>query len=230
MKKIALLLLLINAFFNLKNYAQERVLGNIDYILLEKYIQAAKANNLAKKIIDKQAESIKTNIPITALGYLDIFNASYIYRPNANTVVVAPGSTLNPYLVNGFQFGVNISLGSFFARPYQIKRAKLDYEVAKLNADEYNNTLETEVKNRYYNYIQQVAQLKFSVQNLQDITLISEGVKTRFEKTEVSMEVYDQSRISLTAAKMAQLSIEVNLQKAKDALEEIIGKKLTEIN
>lgn len=230
MKKTVLITLLFCSVFNIKIFAQEKIMGDINYNLLEKYIESAKAHYLPKKISELQAEGIKTNISIAEVSYLDILNASYIYRPNDQTAIAGPGVTGNPYLVNGFQFGVNLNLGSFFEKPYQIKRAKIDYQVAQLNAQEFNNTLAYEVKNRYYNYIQQVAQLKLSTQNLQDISLIADGIKNKFEKTQVSIEVYDQSRVTLTAAKMAQLGVEVNLQKAKDALEQIIGVKLTEIN
>jgi outer membrane protein TolC len=229
MKKILFITLLICNSLTAKVLAQERILGEINYGLLEKYIQSAKNHYLQKKILDKQAESIKTNIAINTVSYLDIFNASYIYRPDNNTAIVAPGLNNNPYLVNGYQFGVNINVGSFLQKPFQVKKAKLDYEVAQLRSQEYSKTLEAEVKTRYYNYIQQVAQMKLSAQNLQDISLISEGVRRRFERTEVSMEVYDQSRVSLTNARMQQLAVEVNLQKAKDALEEIIGVPLSDI-
>lgn len=230
MKTITPLVFLMAICFNLKTFAQASLLGDFNQGLLDKYIQAAKNNYIPKKIIDKRAEGVKTNIPITELSYLDIFNASYIYRPNSSTAIVAPGlTTANPYAVNGLQFGLTLSLGTFVERPFLIKKAKIDYEVAKMDAQEYNNTLEVEVKNRYYTYLQQVALYKFSSQNLQDISLTAEGIKAKFEKTEVALEVYDQSRISLTSARTAQLNAEVNLLKAKDLLEEIIGKKLSEI-
>lgn len=230
MKKGILPILLFCVFSNCKLMAQERVLGEIDYPLLEKYIQSAKDHYLPKKIIEKQADGAKTAIAVTTVSYFDIFNASYIYRPSNNTAILTPGVTGNPYAVNGLQFGVNLNLGSLLQKPFLAKKAKVDYEIAKLNVQEYNNTLEIEVKSRYYNYIQQIAQLKLSAQNLQDITLISENIKRRFEKTEVTIDVYDQSRVSLTEAKITQLNVEVALQKAKDQLEQIIGVKLSEIH
>jgi len=228
MKKAIFIILLV--CFSCKSFAQNLVIGDIDYNLLEKYIQAAKQNYRPKQVLEKQAESAKTNIPVAALSYLDIVSASYIFRPNNNTAIALPGVGANPYAVNGLQFSLNVSLGAFFERPFQIKKAKLDYDVAKLNAEEYSNILELEVKTRYYNYIQQVATLKLSSQTLQDATLISESMKTKFEKTEITLEGYDQSRSSLVAAKNAQISVEIAYLKAKDALEEIVGKKLTEFN
>ncbi len=231
MKKLLLIAFLLCSTLTSKLLAQERILGEINYGLLEQYILLAQERYLPKQIMDTQAESIKTNIAINTVSYLDIFNASYIYRPNdQGTAIVSPGLNANPYLVNGFQFGVNVNVGSFLQKPFQVKRAKLDYKVAKLKAQDYNNILEVEVKTRYYNYIQKVAQLKLSAQNLQDISLISDGIKRKFEKTEVSIEAYDQSRVNLTNARMDQLAVEVDLQKAKDALEQIIGVKLSEVS
>jgi outer membrane protein TolC len=230
MKKTIAITIFICSTLTFNVFAQERILGEINFGLLEKYIQSAKDHYIPKKIADKQAESIKTGIAINTVSYLDIFNASYIYRPNDASAIVSPGINNNPYLVNGFQFGVNLNVGAFLQKPFQVKRAKLDYEVAQLRAQDFNTTLELEVKTRYYNYLQQIAQLKLSAQNLQDISLISDGVKRRFEKTEVSMEIYDQSRVNLTGARIEHLNVEVNLQKAKDALELIIGASLSEIH
>jgi outer membrane protein TolC len=230
MKKPISIIFLLTICFSLSTFAQDSVIGDINYGLLEKYIQAAKENYLPKKVLDKQAESAKTAIPVTALSYLDIVGVSYIFRPNNNTAIVVPGVSANPYAVNGLQFSLNLSVGSFFEKPFQIKKARLDYEVAKLNAEEYSNILAVEVKTRYYNYIQQVALLKLSTQTLQDASLITESMKTKFEKTQITLEAYDQSRSSLIAAKNSQVNVEIAYLKAKDALEQIIGRKLSEFN
>ncbi len=224
MKKL-LLILLLPFTMGYKALAQESFTSSVNSELLEKYIQAAKQYSLTRKISDKRAQSIKTVIPVTTLSYLDIAGASYIYRPNGNQAITPQ----NPYSVNGFQFGFSLSLGSFLSKPFQIKAAKLNYEAAQLETQHIDVLLETDVKNRYYNYLQAVAQLKLSTQTLQDASLISESLKTKFENGTATLDVYDQSRNLLNAAKSGQISSEVNLFKTRDLLEEIIGKKLTEI-
>jgi len=231
MKKIAPLSLLFLAFFGFQASAQETIIGEVNYPLLQKYIEAAKEYFPRKKIFDQKVISAQTAIPINAVSYLDILNASYFYRPDNSTVITTPGSgnLTNPYSVNGFQFGVNINIGNFLQKPYMGKKAKAEYKVAKLEAQEYDNTLAIEVKKRYYNYIQQIAQLKINTQSVQDNKNVADNLKYKFEKGEISLDTYNQSRINLASATTGKIQSEVNLLVAKDALEEIIGKPLSEI-
>jgi len=229
MKKIHLLVFLLLVCFSFKSFAQESIMGDINLDLLQKYIQSAKQNYALKKISDKRVEAAKTAIPIVALSYLDIANASYIFRPNNTTAIASPGVNANPYAVNGFQFGLSVSLGSFIEKPFMIKRARLDYEIAELDAQAFDNSLEIEVKSRYYNYIQEVAMLKNSADNLVQITTIANGVRTKFEQGQITLDVYDQSISAVSAAQSAKINTEIAWLKARDALEQIIGKKLTDI-
>lgn len=229
MKKLIYLVFLVLVSFSSKTFAQESILGDVNYDLLQKYIQSAREHYTLKKIFDKKVESAKAAIPVVSLSYLDIASASYIFRPNNSTAIILPGSTANPYSVNGFQFNLSLSLGAFLEKPFLIKRARLDYEMAQLDAEEYNNTLEVEVKTRYYNYIQQVALLKLATSSLQEVSLIAEGVKTKFQQGTVTLDVYDQSRGGVSAAQSAKINAEILWLKAQDALEQIIGKKLTDI-
>jgi outer membrane protein TolC len=229
MKKIHSLVFLLLVSFSVKSLAQESILGDINPDLLQKYIQSARENYALKKISDKRVEAAKTAIPIIALSYLDIANASYIFRPNNNTAIASPGVNSNPYAVNGLQFGLSVSLGSFIEKPFMIKRARLDYEIAKLDAQEFDNTLEIEVKTRYYNYVQNVAMLKISADNLVQITTIANGVRTKFQDGQVQLDVYDQSITAVSGAQSAKINAEIAWLKARDALEQIIGKKLADI-
>ncbi|MDB5118225.1 MAG: hypothetical protein JWQ79_3717 [Mucilaginibacter sp.] len=229
MKKLSSIVFLLFTLFSFKASAQETILPSVDYNYLEKLIQAAKENFPRKKIFDKQAESAKTAIPITTLSYLDMFTASYFYRPDQNVVIATPGTTGNPYSVNGWQFGFNVSLGQFIEKPFMIKKAKKDYEIAELQAQEYGTTLTMEVKRRYYDYVEQQAALRIAIQAAQDNIAVAEISKNRFAKGELTLDVYNQSRINLSAANTARITAETSYLKAKDLLEEIIGKKLSEI-
>jgi len=230
MKKITALSSLLFILFTLNVSAQESIIGEINYGMLEKYIMAAKENFPRKQIMDTRAEGIKTAITINNLSYLDIFNASYFYRPDKDPVIITPGSTTaSPYSVNGFQFGASINLGTYLAKPWVGKRAKAEYKVAQLEAQEYNTTLALEVKRRYYAYIQQIAQLKINAQSASDNKNVADNMKNRFERGEITLDTYNQSRINLTSANSAKIQTEVSYLAAKDALEEIIGKPLSAI-
>lgn len=230
MKTFSKLLLTGLLFCSAQTFAQESIIGDINYGDLQKYIALAQQNFPRKQMLDTRAEAVKTAIPINTLSYLDLFSGSYFYRPDKNTVITTPGNpNANPYSVNGFQFGININLGNYLAKPYMGKRAKAEYKVAKLEAEEYSNTLSIEVKKRYYAYIQQISQLKINTQSVQDNKNVADNMKYKFEKGEITLDVYNQSRMNLTSATTAKIQTEVALLTAKDALEEIIGVKLADV-
>lgn len=226
MKRFFTLTCLLFTFLSSRVSAQETILTEINYGQLEKYIQLAKESYPKRKIIQAQAASAKVAIPIANLSYLDIFNASYYYRPDQNREALNP---TNPYSVNGFQFGLNFTLGTFLQKPFFVKKAKADYKVAQLQSQDYDLTLATEVKKRYYTYIQTGSQLKISSQAAQDNKNISENLKDKFSKGEITIDAYNNSRILVSSANTGKIQSEVNYLVAKDALEEIIGQKLSDV-
>lgn len=212
-------------FISLDTYAQESIIGDIKYADLEKYIALAKQNYPRRKALNETVTKAKAELPITALSYLDIFNASYFYRPEKKSVI----DPINPYNVNGFQFGINVNLGAFLQKPFTAKKAKSDLKIAQYQADEYELALAVEVKRRYYTYIQQISQLKIYTQSVQDNKNVADNQLYKFEKGEITLDTYNQSRINLTNANTSKIQAEVNLLNAKDSLEEIIGVKLSEV-
>lgn len=225
MKKLVHIIVATLMFLSINVYAQESIIGEIKYADLEKYISLAKQNYPKTKAFNETIAKAKNELPITALSYLDIFNASYFYRPEDRSVI----DPINPYNVNGFQFGVNVNLGAFLQKPFNARKAKSDYKIAQYQAKEYELALEVEVKKRYYNYIQQLSQLKIYTASMQDNKNTADNLRYKFEKGEISLDTYNQSRINLTSATTSKIQTEVNLLSAKDALEEIIGMKLADV-
>jgi outer membrane protein TolC len=226
MKKNWICLFLIAGICTSANvFAQQSIMSEINYNQLERYIAAAKQNYPRKKIMAMNTESAKASVSMANLSFLDVFNASYFYRPD-------DGSTqnpANPYIVNGFQFGVNVNLGSLFQKPGEIKKAKAELAVAQLEEQEYNSMLENEVKTRYYNYIQQLNELKLKTQTAQDSKTITDDLQNKFNKGEITLQAYNVSRIGAADSSSDRIATEVEFLKAKDALEQIIGKKLEEV-
>lgn len=225
MKNLFKMALIALMFISLDTYAQESIIGDIKYADLEKYIALAKQNYPRRKALNETVTKAKAELPITALSYLDIFNASYFYRPEKKSVI----DPINPYNVNGFQFGINVNLGAFLQKPFTAKKAKSDLKIAQYQADEYELALAVEVKRRYYTYIQQISQLKIYTQSVQDNKNVADNQLYKFEKGEITLDTYNQSRINLTNANTSKIQAEVNLLNAKDSLEEIIGVKLSEV-
>jgi outer membrane protein TolC len=225
MKKIGLLcLLLISGIATI--YGQQSIVSQINYNQLEKYIQSAKENYPRRQIMALNTEVLAADVPAAKVSYLDIFNASYIYRPDDGPAVNA----INPYVVNGFQFGVNMSLGNFLQKPFQVKKAKSELKIAQLEQKEYDAVLTNEVKSRYYAYILHLNELKLKTQSAQDNKTVTDDMRYKFEKGEITLQAYNTTRISATGADSSRIQAEIDFLKAKDALEEIIGKKLEEVN
>lgn len=220
--KIALAALML---LSVNSYAQETIIPDIKYADLEKYIDLAKQNYPRKKMFETRTEGIKTAVTIASLSYLDMFNGSYFYRPQGKTAI----DPLNPYVVNGFQFGINVSLGDLLTKPFNIKKAKSDYKIAQLEEQEYNTQLTIEVKKRYYDYIQSINLLKLNAQMASDNKGVAESLRGKFEKGEITLDTYNQSRIMQFSSIQAKITAEATFLKAKDSLEEIIGMKLTDV-
>lgn len=225
MKKLLQITFLFLLFVTVKSNAQESILKDINYSDLQKYIDLAKINFPQMKIADAKKELVKTGIPIAQTSYFDILNASYFYRPENKSVL----DPVNPYNFNGFQFGVTVNLGSFLQKPFQVKRAKADFKVASLEAQQTDKTVEMEVKRRYYDYVQQISQLKIATKSAQDNKGVSESLRNKFEKGEITLDAYNQSRLNQSASESEKINAEINYLKAKDLLEEIIGVKLSEV-
>ncbi len=225
MKKLLQITFSLLLLVTFKSNAQESILKDINYSDLQKYIDLAKANFPTMKIAEAKKELVKTGIPLAQASYLDIFNASYFYRPEKKAVL----DPVNPYNFNGFQFGVSVNLGSVLAKPYQVKRAKADYKIAVLEAQQNDKLVEMEVKRRYYDYIQQISQLKIATKSAQDNKGVSESLRNKFEKGEITLDAYNQSRLSQSTSDTEKVEAEINYLKAKDLLEEIIGIKLSEV-
>ena len=225
MKKSSQIIWVILLFLSVDAFSQESVIPEIKYADLENYIALAKENYPRKKIFEERKNGIKTGIPISYVSFFDIFNASYFYRPDDKSVI----DPINPYNFNGFQLGVNVNLGSVLQKPFMVKKAKSDYKVAQLESEEYNMQLETEVKKRYYDYILQLNQLKLATESALDNKTVTDGLRNKFEKGQITLDVYSAAKINQSASSTARIQTEINFLKAKDSLEEIIGKKLTEV-
>jgi outer membrane protein TolC len=222
MKNISVIALLFLMMGGATVSAQESILGQVNKADIEQYIALAKQNYLKRKIQGVSTDALKNDVTMAKLSYLDIFNASYFYRPQGNTVI----DPVNPYNINGFQFGVNINLGALLQKPYTVKKAKANYKVAQLEALDFDTQLVVEVKKRYYNYLQEKARLKVLTQSASDSRGVAESLRRKFERSETSLEVFNQSRVTQSSAETLKVEAEGNYLKAKDLLEEIIGEEI----
>lgn len=222
-KRFFILLLLLAISEQIK--AQDDIASQINPPLLQKYIDLAKEYYPKRKMYKASELSAKAKIGVAKASYLESLNASYFYRPNNGTILDAT----NPYSINGFQFGVNLNLGIFFRTPSLVRQAREEYNSAAYLTKEYDILLETEVKQRYFEYLQGLIDLKVKNQAYIDNKAASDGLRYKFEKGEVSLDVYTKAKSLTSTASSEKLTSELNMLRAKSSLEALIGKKLEEV-
>lgn len=220
-----LFILLLLSAINVQLFAQDDIASQINPPLLQKYIDLAKEYYPKRKMYKASELSAKAKIGTAKAGYLESLNASYFYRPSSGTII----DVNNPYSINGFQFGVNLNLGLFFRTPSLVKQAREEYNSASYLTKEYDILLEIDVKDRYFEYLQWLSDLKVKNQAYIDNKAASDGLRYKFEKGEVSLDVYTKAKSLTSTANSEKLLAEVNMLKAKSSLEGLIGKKMEEV-
>ena len=200
--------------------AQETMLTEVSYTYLDTLIKIAKQNYPKIKVFDKKVTIAEKNVGRTRVSWLDAINVSYLYNPN-NTFNVA-----RPTFFSGFQTGITLNVGFLLQRSYLIKIAKNELDISRYEREEYNLNIEALVKERYFLYIQHQTILKARMQNAQDAESILKAARYRFEKGEETLQNFNIALMALSTQNQGKIEAEAQLLIAKAYLEEIIGKKL----
>lgn len=223
LKKYFLTLTITIALFGGSVHAQESMMPEISYVYLEKLIATAKENYPRMNSFEGRINAAKTTVGQEQLSWLDAFSFSYIYNPN-NTL-----SLVNPSFFNGYQVAFNFNLSSILQKPGNVKIAKQSVKLAQYDLDEYHLTLETEVKRRYFTYIQALSNLRLQTKLSSDALNVSKDIKTRYEKSEITFEQYTLAQMSYSGALQSKIAAESSFLIAKASLEELLTKKIEEI-
>ena len=204
-------------------FSQETMFQDLSYPYLEKLIATAKKNYPQIKILQAQAEVARNTFHQTSFTWFDGFSASYIYSPQS-TVNIA-----QPTVFKGYQLIATISLGSLFEKPYIVRNARIAARIADEQIEEYNLTIEANVKRFYFAYIEAQADLRNKVNAVQDATTGVNQLKHSFEKGEVTYTVYNQALTNLYNQNSFRVQAELAVFTAKTNLEELLGTKLESI-
>jgi outer membrane protein TolC len=204
--------------------AQTSLLPDINYNLMYKMIDTAKKYYPKSMAYNHRAVIATENIKKAKLSWLDLFSFSYLYSPNNSSTLV------NPSVLNGYQFGIFLNFSALFTKPHNIKQAKEELAISKLEKEEYMRTLETEVKSRYFKYVQAQTILKIRNQATLDAENIMKQIQHKFEKSEDSYENYNKFSVEYADRRQASIEAETQLLIARSSLEELLCKKIEEIN
>ncbi|RXK81820.1 TolC family protein [Filimonas effusa] len=203
--------------------AQESMLKDVDYALLQKLIQTAKANYPRVKQMQHQTLAVKASLDATRLAWFDILSFSYLYSPNNSTTLV------NPSLFNGYQIGISLNLGSILQKGPNVRRAREEYYMALENQAEYMLSLEAQVKQRYFLYVQQLAAIRLRTYTVTDLEQTMQETRYKYEKGEATLDELNRNMTALTDQNNSKMTAESAFLIAKSSLEELLGKPLEEV-
>lgn len=203
--------------------SKETMLYNVSDAYLQQLIDTAKKNYPRLQVYDKRIENAQTEVKRAKAGWFDALSFSYLYSPNNATTIV------DPNLLNGYQVGMFVNVGSMLRRPADIKKAKTDVEISKAEKAEYELNITALVKQRYYLYIQALSVLKLKAQALMDVESTMQQVKYKFEKGEETLESYNKDLVSYEDRIQGKMEAESSLLIAKSNLEELLGTNLENI-
>ncbi len=207
----------------LSSSVQETMLYNVSDSFLQKLIDTAMKNYPRLQLYAKRIENAQTEVNRAKAGWFDAFSFSYLYSPNNATTIV------NPNLLNGYQVGMLVNMGSILQRPSEIKKAKTDVAINKAERDEYVLNLTAMVKQRYYLYIEALSVLKMKIQSVGDVESTVQQVKYKFEKGEETLDTYNKDLVLYQDRLEGRMEAEGSLLIAKASLEELLGTKLENI-
>ncbi len=203
--------------------AQESMISSVSDAYVQRLIDTAKKNYPRIEVFNKRIENAQTEVKRAKMGWFDAFSFSWLYSPNNATTLV------NPNLLNGYQVGMFVNVGSLLQKPATIKKAKTDVEISKAERDEYNLSITALVKQRYYLYVQSLLVLKLKSQALMDVEGSLQQTKYKFEKGEETLESYNKDLVSYEDRIQGKMEAESSLLIAKSNLEELLGTKLESI-
>jgi outer membrane protein TolC len=217
-KKVFLIFILFILFLNKSSLAQETILPGISGNYIKKLIDTAKANYPKVKSYQNRVNIASDVISKTKASLFNAITLSYVYQPGqAKINPVNPGTSY----YQGFQAGIFLNVGTLIQQPYMVRQAKEEFQIAKHDQDEYTINLETEVKKRYYIYLQRQAQLKLQITSLQEAESSFKDMKYRFEKGEETFENLNKSQNDLINHKTIKIDAETNLYLSKADIENI---------
>ncbi len=128
-----------------------------------------------------------------------------------------------------YNFGVSITLGTFFTTPYEIRKRREEQVIAQANVNTQKLMIRNNVLRLYNGYIMMEKVYKLQSQTLLDTETAHKLAEQQFRRGEITFETYSISLKSYNDAMMLQLQSERDFRNAKLDLEQWIGMRLEDV-
>jgi outer membrane protein TolC len=211
-------------FYSVGTQAQESMASEISFDYLQRLVDTAKKYYPRIHSFDRKVAIAQNNIQKAKLSWFDIVSFGYFYSPNNSTTLTNPN-----LLLNGYQLGIYLNIGTIFQKPFNVRNAREDLKIAQFDKEEYNLSIEAEVRSRYFAYIEQMTIVKARSQSIIDGDIMLGNLKHKFEKGEETYENYVKALNVFTESKQKLIEAQGGAFIAKAKLEELTVKKLEQI-
>ncbi|MBC7654547.1 MAG: TolC family protein [Oligoflexus sp.] len=218
-----LLILLSFAVFTPKVKAQQSMIQDVNYLFLEKLLATARENYPIVKQYQVQKEIDNLNIKGQQLNWFSPLNFSYLSSPNRTI------NFIDPQFFTGYQFGVSINVADILQKPNKIKTARQQLLLTEANESQYAQTLEVEIKRRYFLYIQQLNTVKLFSKSTQDAEGLLNDLKVKYQRGEVEFRIYSEALVNFSLITQQKIQSEATYLTAKASIEELTITKLEDI-
>ncbi len=223
MKPLRFILVILLFFCRVVPSMGQETIADFSNVYLEKLIATAKENYPRMSAFESRIQIAKSSVSKEQISWVDAFTFGYVHKFD-NTVNI-----VDPTLFDGYQVGATVNLSTLLQKPANVRQAKEELKIAEADLREYNLTLESEVKTRYFLYLQNLNNLRLLTKMVSDIQNVSKDMRSKYEKNEITFEQYNQSQVSLSTAIQQKITSEAAYLSAKASLEELLTKKIEEV-
>jgi len=154
---------------------------------------------------------------ITLTGNLNEFNITPDINPNPNNFYPR------------YNIGVTIPLGIGFQTSVEVKKAKMELDIASRNVEELKLIVRAEVLTLYNEFLKNKSIYELQTQTTELYENNFSLIKTKFLNDEVTINEYNESLEKLNLEKQKKVIASTNYEISKISLERLIGIPIQEV-
>jgi len=193
----------------------------------ERLVQLAWRNHPTNEALRREVNIAQYNVKQSNVAWLDNIRVT----GNLNEF------TINPAVDYGgraafypkYNISASVSLGTFFAVPYNIKKSREAAVISQANVNAQKLAVRNEVLKLYNEYVMRERIFKLQSQALLDNETSHKLEEQRFRRGDITFELYSTSLAAYNDALVAQLQAERDFKNAKLDLEQWIGMRLEDV-